>query len=122
MKLKGKIISLVIAILVISIGSITILSFIEMKKLLRDQIDKNMLNIADSFASTYEVKEYLKGNKAIPIDLLNSEIEKARIKTNVEFIVIMDMNGIRYSHPDKSKIGERFAGGDEDRVLSTGEQ
>ncbi|CUU49930.1 ATP-binding protein [Clostridium beijerinckii] len=122
MKLKGKIISLVIAILVISIGSITILSFIEMKKLLRDQIDKNMLNIADSFASTYEVKEYLKGNKAIPIDLLNSEIEKARIKTNVEFIVIMDMNGIRYSHPDKSKIGERFAGGDEDRVLNTGEQ
>lgn len=122
MKLKGKIISLVIIILIISIGSITILSFIEMKKLLRDQIDKNMLNIADSFASTYEVKEYLKGNENISNELLNDEIEKARVKTNVEFIVVMDMNGIRYSHPVRSKIGEKFRGGDEVRVLKTGEQ
>lgn len=122
MKLKGKIISLVIIILIISIGSITILSFIQMKKLLRDQIDKNMLNIADSFASTYEVKEYLKGNENISSELLNDEIEKARVKTNVEFIVVMDMNGIRYSHPVKSKIGEKFRGGDEVRVLKTGEQ
>lgn len=122
MKLKGKIISFVIIILVISIGSITILSFIEMKRLLRDQIDKNMLNIADSFASTYEVKEYLKGNKSISSDILNDEIERARIKTNVEFIVVMDMSGTRYSHPVKSKIGEKFIGGDEQRVLKTGEQ
>lgn len=122
MKLKGKIISLVIIILIISIGSITVLSFIEMKRLLRDQIDKNMLNIADSFAGTYEVKEYLKGNKNISTELLNTEIEKVRLKTNVEFIVVMDMNGIRYSHPVKSKIGEKFIGGDEERVLKTGEQ
>lgn len=122
MKLKEKITSFVIIILIISIGSITILSFYEMQKLLRDQIDKNMLNIADSFASTYEVKEYLKGNKNISNELLNKEIENARLKTNVEFIVIMDMSGTRYSHPVKSKIGEKFAGGDEERVLKTGEQ
>ncbi|MBD7912806.1 ATP-binding protein [Clostridium cibarium] len=122
MKLKGKIASFVIGILIISIGSITIFSYIEMKNLLRDQIDKNMLNIANSFASTYEVKEYLKGNKTVPIGLLNDEIEKARIKTGVEFIVVMDMEGIRYSHPVKSKIGEKFIGGDEQRVLKDGEE
>jgi two-component system CitB family sensor kinase len=122
MKLKGKIISFVIVILIISIGSITILSFNEMKRLLRDQIDKNMLNIANSVASTYEVKEYLKGDRNISDEILNNEIENARLKTGVEFIVVMDMNGIRYSHPVKSKIGEKFIGGDEERVLKTGEQ
>lgn len=122
MKLKGKITSLVIIILVISIGSITILSFMEMKRLLRDQVDRNMLNIDNSFADTYEVKECLKGNINITDELLNNEIEQARVKTNVEYIVVMDMNGIRYSHPDKNKIGERFVGGDEERVLKTGEQ
>jgi len=122
MKLKEKITSFVIIILLISIGSITILSFIEMKRLLRDQIDRNMINIANSFASTYEVKEYLKGNENISNELLNDEIEKARLKTDVEFIVVMDMNGIRYSHPVKDKIGEKFIGGDEQRVLSTGEE
>ena len=70
MKLKEKITSFVIIILLISIGSITILSFIEMKRLLRDQIDRNMINIANSFASTYEVKEYLKGNEIISNELL----------------------------------------------------
>ncbi|BCZ45643.1 sensor histidine kinase [Clostridium gelidum] len=122
MKLKEKITSFVIIILVISIGSITIFSFIEMKRLLRDQIDKNMINIANSFASTYEVKQYLKGNENISNELLNDEIEKARLKTDVEFIVVMDMNGIRYSHPVKDKIGEKFMGGDEQRVLSAGEE
>jgi two-component system CitB family sensor kinase len=122
MKLKEKISSFVIAILLISIGSITIFSFNEMKGLLRDQIDRNMLNIAKSFASTYEVKEYLKGNQNISKELLNIEIEKVRLKTDVEFIVVMDMAGIRYSHPVKSKIGEKFVGGDEQRVLNTGEE
>ncbi|MDR3593914.1 sensor histidine kinase [Clostridium sp.] len=122
MKLKGKITSLVIIILLISIGSITILSFMEMKKLLREQIDRNMLNIANTFATTYEVRECLKGNKDISNELLNDEIENARIKANVEYIVVMDMNGIRYSHPNQSKIGEKFVGGDEERVLKTGEQ
>lgn len=98
------------------------LSFSEMKRLLRAQIDRNMINIANSFALTYEVKEYLKGNKNISNELLNDEIEKARLKTAVEFIVVMDMNGIRYSHPVKSKIGEKFIGGDEARVLNTGEE
>lgn len=122
MKLKEKIISFVIIILVISIGSITILSFNEMKGLLRDQIDRNMLNIAKSFASTYEVREYLKCNENISSELLNAEMEKARLNTDLEFIVVMDMESIRYTHPIKSKIGEKFIGGDEQRVLNTGEE
>ncbi|GAA3321383.1 hypothetical protein GCM10020331_036980 [Ectobacillus funiculus] len=39
--------------------------------------------------------------------------EEIRGLTNVQFIVVMDMNGIRKSHPDPAKIGKRFVGGDE---------
>ena len=42
--------------------------------------------------------------------------EMTRI-TNVEFIVVMDMKGIRKSHPKPEKIGERFVGGDEGPAL-----
>lgn len=41
-----------------------------------------------------------------------------RSVTNVEFIVVMDMQGIRKSHPNVDKIGQRFVGGDEALVLS----
>lgn len=37
--------------------------------------------------------------------------------TDVEFVVVIDMHGIRKSHPDTSKIGKPFAGGDEGPVL-----
>ncbi|MDW7649961.1 MAG: sensor histidine kinase [Bacillota bacterium] len=39
--------------------------------------------------------------------------EKIRLATNVEYIVVLDMNRIRYSHPLQSRIGEKFEGGDE---------
>ncbi|MED1204464.1 DcuS/MalK family sensor histidine kinase [Heyndrickxia acidicola] len=37
--------------------------------------------------------------------------------TQVQFIVVMDMHGIRKSHPDPNQIGKRFVGGDEGPVL-----
>jgi CitB family two-component system sensor histidine kinase MalK len=37
--------------------------------------------------------------------------------TNVQFVVVMDMNGIRKSHPDPNKVGKRFVGGDQEAVL-----
>ncbi|MDR6227302.1 DcuS/MalK family sensor histidine kinase [Desmospora profundinema] len=43
--------------------------------------------------------------------------EGVRQATDVEFVVVMDMNGIRKSHPDETKIGKRFVGRDEGRVL-----
>lgn len=37
--------------------------------------------------------------------------------TNVKFIVVFDMKGIRKSHPDVSELGKPFVGGDEGPVL-----
>ncbi|MFQ3544666.1 DcuS/MalK family sensor histidine kinase [Halobacillus rhizosphaerae] len=41
-------------------------------------------------------------------------IQKA---ADVMFVVVMDMNGIRKSHPEPDRIGNHFVGGDEKRVL-----
>lgn len=38
-------------------------------------------------------------------------------KTNVNFVVVMDMKGIRLSHPNPSEVGKHFRGGDEGPVL-----
>ncbi|MFP3637196.1 two-component system sensor histidine kinase DcuS, partial [Bacillus sp. SIMBA_033] len=37
--------------------------------------------------------------------------------TKTEFVVVMDMNGIRKTHPNPQKIGKPFAGGDEKPAL-----
>ena len=60
------------------------------------------------------------------IDAMNGERDERDIQTfanemrkvtNVYFIVVMDMNGIRKSHPDSKEIGLQFRGGDEGPVL-----
>ncbi|MCL4378655.1 MAG: PAS domain-containing protein, partial [Actinobacteria bacterium] len=122
MKLKTKIISFVIAILVLTIGSISILSFIQMKTLLTNQLEDNLFNIAHSVSEDYLVKNYLVGRSDDLRQNFYTEIENIRLKTGVDFIVIMDMSGIRLTHPNKEKIGEKFEGGDEVRVLTKGEQ
>jgi len=122
MKLKTKITTFVIGILLLTIGSISLLSFNQMKTILKDQFGRNLLAVANSVSNSYLVQNYLAGNNKIDEENLNSQIENIRSKTKVEFIVIMDMNGIRYSHPKKEKVGKKFEGGDETRVLTKGEE
>ena len=40
----------------------------------------------------------------------------------VEYIIVADKNGIRYSHPHHEVIGKKFVGGDEERAILKGEQ
>ncbi|MEH6955888.1 DcuS/MalK family sensor histidine kinase [Neobacillus drentensis] len=60
------------------------------------------------------------------IDAMNGKRDEKDIQTfanemrkvtNVYFIVVMDMKGIRKSHPDSKEIGLKFRGGDEGPVL-----
>ncbi len=43
--------------------------------------------------------------------------ERIRKATDVRFLVVLDMNGIRKSHPMPDKIGQKYAGGDADDVF-----
>jgi two-component system sensor histidine kinase DctS len=44
---------------------------------------------------------------------INSIVERIRIINNVDYIVVMDMNGIRWSHPSASQVGLPSRGTDE---------
>lgn len=44
---------------------------------------------------------------------INPITERLRIVNDVDYIVVMDMNGIRWSHPSSSRIGELSQGEDE---------
>ncbi|MCG3056120.1 histidine kinase, partial [Escherichia coli] len=42
-------------------------------------------------------------------------------QSGAEFIVIGDADEVRYTHPDKEKIGQKMIGGDNERALIEGE-
>ena len=84
-----------------------------------DTTQKNLAdkatNIARMVAHSPLVIEGLSGQRAdTEIQPFANEIRQI---TDVEFVVVMDMKGIRKSHPDISKVGQPFVGGDEGEAL-----
>lgn len=122
MKLQQKISYFTIVILLLSIGSITTLSYFQMKSLIKEQYSKDLLNVANAISENYIVKEYFSGNNSITNEQLNNEMEFVRIKTNTDFVVVLDMNDVRQSHPLKENVGKQFEGGDEKNALLKGEE
>ncbi len=81
----------------------------------------------DSQAEKAKTIAHIVANDSIVIDGLIGKTDTAAIQTytnrilkntGVQFIVVMDMNGIRKSHPNPQKIGHHFIGGDEGPALN----
>jgi two-component system CitB family sensor kinase len=120
MKLSIKISIFIILILMFSLSSVTLLSYYQMKDILIAQLKDKLMNIATYASEDYMVKEAFKnGDK---IRELNEHIEKIRVETDVDFIVVFNMDSIRLTHPVEINIGRKFEGGDEAKVLKDQEK
>lgn len=122
MKLRTQIILFFILILLFSVGSITIFSYYQMEIIFNEQLEEKLFDIAYYAAEDNMVKNALAANEIIPDSELNEHIERIRVRTNVDFIVVFNMDRIRLTHPNKKNIGQLFKGGDETRVLETAEE
>lgn len=80
----------------------------------KNQQEKAM-NIAKMTAHSPLIIEALQ-HKRDEVDIQKFTNDMTKL-TKVEFIVVMDMKGMRKSHPNPGKIGQRFVGGDEGPVL-----
>ncbi len=103
--------------------SVFILIFIAIGFLLREQIiapyetfiGENAMNIAQAVANIPEIQKNIGHPRGhLIIQPLADSIRK---KTKAEFIVVIDMNGHRYSHPIPQRIGKKVVGGDEGMAL-----
>ncbi|GAB7386446.1 sensor histidine kinase [Bacillaceae bacterium] len=67
-----------------------------------------------SLRKTWDVLRRSRGNSSS----LQKLAEYYREKTNAKFIVILNQQGIRFSHPNPDLIGKHFTGGDEGAALA----
>jgi two-component system, CitB family, sensor kinase len=80
-----------------------------------DEKGRNALAVAKTVAGLPEVIQAFKDpNPSFTIQAIAESIRK---KTGAQFIVVSNMNLIRYSHPDTSKIGRHMVGDDDKQVL-----
>ncbi|MCK8817515.1 sensor histidine kinase [Natroniella sulfidigena] len=117
--LKFKIMLLVIIILNLVLFLSGVIITNQISKVQIEQLEEKAMNIAKSVTRIPSVAE--KVGEKDGIKTIQPVVDGIRQETGAEFVVVMDMDGIRYSHPVEDRLDKKFVGGDEERVLTAGE-
>ncbi|EKN67897.1 sensor histidine kinase [Schinkia azotoformans] len=83
------------------------------------ELGEDALHVATTVASMPEIRNAFETDE--PWKIIQPVVEKIRIETDAEYIVVGNNEGIRYSHPIPERIGKRMVGGDNDKALIYGE-
>lgn len=87
---------------------------------LTDKIRVNNMNTAISISNYPYFGDLLELGDVDGI-IQNSTYNQLKIVEDVDMIVVANMEGKRFAHPNIDRLGEYFVGGDERRVIETGE-
>ncbi|WP_303720537.1 sensor histidine kinase [Malonomonas rubra] len=88
-------------------------------EILEEKIGKQALQVAQTVAKIPLVRRQI--IKLHPEGELQRLAEEIRQQTGAEFIVIGNIEGVRFSHPNPDRIGQKMVGGDNAPALERGE-
>ncbi|APH13624.1 histidine kinase-, DNA gyrase B-, and HSP90-like ATPase family protein [Clostridium sporogenes] len=120
MKLQTKITLLIITVVFLSIA--IIISFVVswMTGNIENKAKTNIMNVAEMVAHSTQIRDALEkkdpNGKIGPY--VNMQLKNLQ---QIEYIIVADNEGIRYSHPNPKMIKKKFEGGDEYKVIKKGE-
>lgn len=89
------------------------------ERLLVSTLEKDIGNSALKLAKAVAEMDVIQNafEKDNPSAIIQPVVEEIRLKTDAEFIVIGNREGIRYAHPVADRIGKMMVGGDNGPVL-----
>lgn len=118
-KLRTKIALLSFALVLISVLLVVIVIIEQNSSSMEQEIGMRAMAIARTVAQLKDVQDNL--DKIDGSKIIQPVAEKIRLATGVDYIVIFDMNRIRFSYPLQDRIGTIFIDGDEGPSLNNQE-
>lgn len=82
-----------------------------------EDAENTVSSVAQLAAESPLVVEAMRTRQPEAFRQMTAFLETLTRASDVKFIVLIDMQGIRLSHPDSAKIGQHFVGGDEGKAL-----
>ncbi|MDQ1004649.1 CitB family two-component system sensor histidine kinase MalK [Neobacillus niacini] len=114
-KLSTVIIFFVCIVVLVSLMITDLLISSTVSENIRKHQEEKARLVSRSVATSHIIIEALEDDqKSMEIQEYTKSIQAA---TDMMFITVMDMNGIRRSHPNPEQIGKHFVGGDEKEAL-----
>lgn len=83
---------------------------------IENELGLRAMSVARAVAQLEEVRTYVGTPEGFAV--IQPIAERVRLATDAAYIVVMDMNRIRYSHPLAERLNTRFQGGDEGPALA----
>ncbi|MGW3169452.1 SpoIIE family protein phosphatase [Streptomyces sp. NPDC001153] len=104
----GQVFVLQVVIVLLLIVAAVVAQVLQVRRDTDLEAQNRSLSVAQSFANAPGTAAALRS--AHPTALLQPKAEATRKATGVDFVVVMNTDGIRYTHPKPDRIGKKFVG------------
>lgn len=108
LSLARQLLALQVAIVVVVVAIGGALTYLDQRRTATQQARAQVLAVATTVADVPEVVEAVRAGD--PDRSLQPLAESVRVAAGVDFVVIIDLERIRYTHPTPSLIGQEFIG------------
>lgn len=115
LSLRGKLILLILGLFILSLLVTGFVVRTTVVHQFEGRMAENTMNIAIAVATIPDIVQNV--GKIDGSSVIQPLADTIRKETGAEFIVVVDMDGIRYSHKVPDRIGQKVVGGDEGPAL-----
>lgn len=115
LSLSKRIFFLAVILILIAVGVETFFITRHIQNYAIEEGRKKILFIAEKTARDRRIIEAFR--RPNPSRVIQPIAETIRVTTGTSYVVVMNMDAIRYSHPEPDLIGRHFSGGDEKESL-----
>ncbi|OIJ99653.1 histidine kinase [Streptomyces colonosanans] len=106
----GQVFLLQLVVVVVLVAATVVALVVQARRQGTEEARKRTIAVAEAFANSPGIVEAL--DRPHPTAVLQPLTEKARKRSGVDGIVIINTHGIRYTHPDPDRIGKHVIKGD----------
>jgi len=111
LQLRARITLLVSLILALAMLLTGVMVHWRIEQQTRETLGEKVMLLSRIMSEAEVVRGGLTGQR--PPGQVQDYAEQLRLTSGVDYVVVMDMEGLRLSHPNRALIGARFAGGDD---------
>ncbi|WP_028546132.1 ATP-binding protein [Paenibacillus taiwanensis] len=115
MRLQTKLMLLICSLLIIVIVALTGTFHHLWTTSLKNKIGTEAIHLAKTIASLHDIRQAFDSDN--PTAIVLPIVERIRMETGAQFIVVGDRQGIRVAHPLADRIGKPMVGGDNEAVF-----
>ncbi|MFG3052887.1 SpoIIE family protein phosphatase [Kitasatospora sp. NPDC048239] len=104
----GQVFALQVLVVLLLVASAAVALVVQSRNDAAQEARNRSVAVAQTFANSPGIVAALRSPD--PTALLQPKAEDARVASGVDFIVVLNTDGIRYTHPNPARIGHKFVG------------